>query len=377
MNSQITIEPVRSKKDLKTFIKIPWKIYLDDPNWVPPLIMDMKTMLDKEKNPFWKHSEGEYFIARKEGQPVGRIAAIINHNHNSFHDELTGFFGFFESVNDEAVAHALLDAAEKWTKERGMKIFRGPMNPSTNDSCGFLLEGFNSPPVIMMTYNPRYYLDFMESYGLKKAKDLFAYFMDGETVPISDKVKHIAELIQKRNKITIRSANMKRFQDELRIVKMVYNDAWSKNWGFVPFTDEEIDHIAEELKPIVVADLAIVAEIDGEPAGFSLAIPDYNQALIHVKDGRLFPTGLIKLLWYKRKIDTLRVIIMGMRHKYRNLGVDAVFYYETYKRGMAHGYTKGEFSWILEDNAPMNHTLEKLGSWVYKKYRIYEKSMEN
>ncbi|GBD92678.1 hypothetical protein BMS3Abin05_00252 [bacterium BMS3Abin05] len=375
MASQVTVRPVQSKKDLKTFISIPWKIYANDPNWVPLLKMDMKNILSKEKNPFWKHAEGEYFIAWRDGEPVGTIAAIINHNHNSFHDERTGFFGFFESIEDESVAHALLNAAEQWIKERDMKIFRGPMNPSTNDSCGFLLEGFNSPPVIMMTYNPRYYLDFMESYGLKKAKDLYAYFMDGLTVPLPEKVKHVTDLIRKRNNITIRSANMKKFDKELQIVKQVYNDAWSKNWGFVPFTDEEIDHLAKELKPIIDPELAIVAEVNGEPAGFSLALPDYNQALIHVRDGRLFPTGLIKLLWYKRKLNALRVIIMGMRHKFRNSGIDAVFYYETYNRGMAKGYTKGEFSWILEDNAAMNHTLEKLGSWVYKKYRIYEKAL--
>lgn len=374
MGSEVTIKPVQGKKDLKTFIKLPWKIYAGDPYWVPPLIMDMKNILDKEKNPFWKHSEGEYFIAWRDGQPVGRIAAIINDNHNSFHEEKVVFFGFFESINDENVAHSLLATVEKWGKEKGMTILRGPMNPSTNDSCGFLLEGFNSPPVVMMTYNPRYYLDLMESYGLKKAKDLLAYFMDS-SVPIPEKVKHIAELIRKRNNIRIRSANLKKWEQELRLVKQIYNDAWSKNWGFVPFTDEEIDHIAHELKPIIVPELAIVAEIDGEPAGFSLSIPDYNQALIHVKDGRLFPTGLAKLLWYKRKIDMIRVIIMGVRHKYRNLGIDAVFYYETYTRGINMGYYKGEFSWILEDNAPMNHTLEKLGSWVYKKYRIYEKAI--
>ncbi len=374
MGSEVTIKPVQGRKDLKTFIKLPWKIYAGDPYWVPPLIMDMKNILDKEKNPFWKHSEGEYFIAWRDGQPVGRIAAIINENHNSFHEEKVVFFGFFESINDENVAHSLLATVEKWGKEKGMTILRGPMNPSTNDSCGFLLEGFNSPPVVMMTYNPRYYLDLMESYGLKKAKDLLAYFMDS-SVPIPEKVKHIAELIRKRNNIRIRSANLKKWEQELRLVKQIYNDAWSKNWGFVPFTDEEIDHIAHELKPIIVPELAIVAEIDGEPAGFSLSIPDYNQALIHVKDGRLFPTGLAKLLWYKRKIDMIRVIIMGVRHKYRNLGIDAVFYYETYTRGINMGYYKGEFSWILEDNAPMNHTLEKLGSWVYKKYRIYEKAI--
>ncbi len=374
MSSDVTIKPVQSKKELNTFIKMPWKIYAGDPNWVPPLIMDMKNLLDKEKNPFWKHSQGEYYIAWRDGQPVGRIAAIINDNHNSFHEEKVVFFGFFESINDENVAHKLLDTVEKWGKERGMTIMRGPMNPSTNDSCGFLLEGFNSPPVVMMTYNPRYYLDQMESYGLKKAKDLFAYFMDS-SVPIPDKVKHIAELIRKRNNISIRSANLKKWDQELHLVKQIYNDAWSKNWGFVPFTDEEIDHIAKDLKPIIVPELAIVAEIEGEPAGFSLSIPDYNQALIHVRDGKLFPTGLLKLLWYKRKIDMIRVIIMGVRHKYRKLGIDAVFYYETYTRGINMGYYKGEFSWILEDNAPMNHTLEKLGSWVYKKYRIYEKAI--
>ena len=371
MSLSVTIRPVHSKKDLKTFILFPWEIYKNDPNWVPPLITSEKNLLDTSKNPFYHHSEAQYFLAYKDGDVVGRIAAIVNHNHNEFHDEKTGFFGFFESINDESVSQALFDSAESWIREKGMDRMRGPMNPSTNDSCGLLVDPFDSSPVFMMTYNPPYYLELYNKANLKKSKDLYAYYMD-TSVPISDKIKRISEIVRKKNKLTIRSVKMKELRKELDILKEVYNDAWSKNWGFIPMTDEEFDHLAKELKQIVMPELAMFAYIEDDPVGFSLALPDINQALRKI-NGRLFPTGLIKLLWHSRKIDFLRVIIMGTRKKYRKLGVDAVFYYETYKRGVEKGFKRGEFSWILEDNYPMRHSMENWGATIYKTYRIYDK----
>ena len=370
MSDQVTIQPVQSKKDLKKFILFPWKIYKDDPNWVPPLISDMKKMFDPKKNPFFEHAEVENFLAYKNGEPVGRISAIINHIHNEFQGEKTGFFGFFESVHDPEVAKALIDGAANWVKERGMDRLRGPMNFSTNDTCGLLIDDFKSPPVVEMTYNPPYYVELMEKAGLKKAKDLYAYFMD-DSIPISPKIERISNIIKKRHNVTIRSINLKKLREELKLVKVVYNDAWSKNWGFVPLTDAEIDHIAKQLKPIVDPDLAIFAFVNGEVAGFSVSLPDFNQALIKI-NGRLLPFGLFKLLYYSKKIDMIRVFIMGVREKYRHLGLDAVFYYETYMRGTGKGYHKGEFSWILEDNYKMRNTLENMGARIYKTYRIYD-----
>lgn len=370
MSKEITIQPVQSKRDLKKFILFPWKIYKGDPNWVPPLIMEMKKMFDPKKNPFFQHAEVENFLAYRDGEIVGRISAIINDNHNEFHNEKTGFFGFYESVNDLEVARTLIGTAAEWVKDRGMDRLRGPMNFSTNDTCGLLVDGFDSPPVVEMTYNPPYYADLFEKAGLKKVKDLYAYYMDDST-PISPKIERIANILKKRHNVTVRSINMKKLREELDLVKIVYNDAWSKNWGFVPLTDAEIDYIADQLKTIVDPELAIFAFVNGEVAGFSVSLPDFNQALIKI-NGRLFPFGLFKLLWYSRKIDMIRVFIMGVREKFRHIGLDAIFYYETYMRGTRKGYHKGEFSWILEDNYRMRNTLEKMGARIYKTYRIYD-----
>ena len=373
MKAELQIIPVSNKRQFRRFIMLPWKLYRDDPNWVPPLILDQKKLLDRKKNPFYAHSAAEFFLAVRNGEVVGRIAALVNDNHNKFHEEQTGFLGFFESIEDYEVTHALLETAEQWLRERNMKIMRGPMNPSTNDTCGFLLEGFNSPPIVMMTYNPPYYLEFMEKYGMQKAKDLYAFYMETNT-PISEKIKHITELVRRRHNITVRTINMKNFHQEVKVIKQIYNRAWSRNWGFVPMTDEEFNHLAKDLKPVVEPELLLIAEVNGEPAGFSLAIPDFNQALKRI-NGRLLPFGILKLLWYSRKIDMVRVITMGVIHKYQKLGIDAVFYYETYTRGSAKGFWRGEFSWILKDNYSMVNTLEKMGATVYKKYRIYEKSI--
>ena len=368
----LSVEPVRDKRDLKAFIRFPWKVYRDDPNWVPPLIIDMKKMLDKSKNPFFRHSDAEYFLARRNGEVVGRIAAILNNRHNEYHKEKTGFFGFFEVLEDFEAASALFDTAAAWLKDRGMTLMRGPTNFSTNDTCGFLLEGFGKPPVILMTYNPRYYLEFSERYGFVKAKDLYAYFMSSDQ-PLPEKLVRISEHVRQREGLVFRTINMKRFWEEVETVFKIYNDAWSLNWGFVPLTKEETYHIAKDLKQIVDPDLVLIAEVKGEPAGFSLALPDVNQALIKVRDGRLFPFGLPKLLWYMRKVNGVRVFTMGVVRKFQKRGIDALFYVETYRRGTGKGHRWGEFSWILEDNVMMNRAAQALGARVYKKYRIYEK----
>jgi GNAT superfamily N-acetyltransferase len=373
MTQAVRVEAVASKRDFDTFIKLPWKIYRKDPHWVPPLIMDQKNLLNRKKNPFFAHSEIRHFLARRDGQAVGRISAVIDRNYNEFQGEKTGFFGFFETVNSPEAAAALVEAAGNWLRERGMERLLGPANPSTNDTLGLLVAPFGQPPVLHMPYNPDYYPGLLEKAGCAKAKDLYAYYMEDIT-PLADKVKRVAEIIRRRNNITVRSVNMKRLLEEIDLIKVIYNDAWTPNWGFVPWTDEELEHLAQELKRAVIPELVLFAFVDGEPAGFSLSLPDLNQALIHA-NGRLFPFGLVKVLWHSRHIDLLRVLAMGVRRKFQKLGIDAVFYYETYTRGTARGFHRGEFSWILEDNLGIRNTMENLGARIYKTYRMYERAL--
>lgn len=375
---QITIQDmivriVESKKDLKEFIEFPWHLYKNDPHWVPPLFAERKEFLDRNKNPFFKHADVILFLAMKGDQTVGRIAGIVNHNHIETHKEKAGFFGLFECANDREIAKVLFDSVRQWLKSKGMEIMRGPANFSSNEDWGFLLEGFDSPPVIMMPYNPPYYLELAESYGMIKAKDLYAYFID-ETVPTPPRVVRMAESIKKKEGVKIRSLNMKEFNREAAEIKQIYNSAWSKNWGFVPMTEEEFDHLAKNLKQIVDPHMAFIAEVEEKPAGFSLALPDFNQVLSRL-NGRLLPFGLLKLLWHtkvRNKINGVRIITMGVVPEFQKRGIDTVFYVESYNVGVKRGYKWAEMSWILEDNVLMNRVLELLGAELYKKYRLYE-----
>jgi GNAT superfamily N-acetyltransferase len=373
LSKDLNIISVKKISDLKEFIKFPWQVYRDDPHWVPPLITERKEFLDREKNPFFKHAEVVFYLAKRDGHTVGRIAGIVNHNHNEFHQERAGFFGFFECTKDYDVAKALLDMVREWVKAKGMEIMRGPANFSSNEEWGFLLEGFGAPPVIMMSYNPPYYLEFMERYGMVKAKDIYAYFID-ESLPTPERVVRIAENIKKKVGIKIRNVNLKDFGNEVQRIKEIYNSAWSKNWGFVPMTEEEFDRVAKDLKQIVDPHMVFIAEVKGKPAGFSLALPDFNQVLARL-NGRLFPFGIIKLLWHtkvRNKIDGVRIITMGIIPEYQKRGIDTAFYAQTYNVGVKRGYKWAEMSWVLEDNVLMNRTLELLEAKLYKKYRIYE-----
>jgi GNAT superfamily N-acetyltransferase len=371
---QITIKSVQRKKDLITFIKVPWKIYQKDSAWVPPLIMDRKKLLNQKKNPFFQHAELELFVAFRGGEAVGRIAAITNENHNTFHEDNIGFFGFFESINDQAVASALLDHALNWIKDQGKDGVLGPMNPSTNDEIGLLIDGFDTPPMVMMCHNPPYYATLMENYGLKKAKDLYAWFYDARVSPFPERINRIAKLTGERYGITIRHIKLKTIMNELQLIRDVYNDAWSKNWGFVPMTEDEITHIANDLKQIAFEDLLLLAEMDGRPVGFSVSLPDINQILKKIPNGRLLPTGIFKLLFGMKKIDAIRVLILGIVKELQHGGLGSMLYLETFRRATARGIYKGEFSWILEDNNTMNGALETIGAKIYKTYRIYGQS---
>lgn len=372
---KIHVSVVDSKKDWNDFIKFPWKIYKNDPAWVPPLIAQQKDIFNKKTNPFFEHSEAEFYIARRGSETVGTIVAILNNRHNMIHNENIGFFGFFETIKDYHVAEKLFDAAIEWCREKKLDKIRGPENYSQNDTCGLLVDGFDTPPAILMPHNPPYYQELIERYGFTKAMDLWAYEMDKDT-DMPERVISLVEKRKKRSKFTFRKINKKDFDNELEKIKYVYNNAWEKNYGFVPLTEHELEHIAKNLVQIIDEDIVFFAELDGEPVGFSLACPDINQALKKL-NGRLFPFGIFKLLYYSRKINRLRVIIMGIIKEYRNKGLDAVFYVDTYKKGIAKGYTWGEFSWILENNEPMNAALRNIGARVYKTYRLYEKAISS
>lgn len=373
----ITISPVRSKKDLDTFIKLVWPIYKGDPNWVPPVIADRRKLLDRRRNPFYQHAEMELFIARRDDEPVGRIAAIINRNHNEQHDDRVGFFGFFETVNDEEVAHALLGQAQSWLQERGMEAMRGPVNPSLNDEAGLLVEGFDDPPQILMTYNPKYYSSVIESFGLTSVKELYAYRLMGDRF-VSPKLERVQQRVRERDGVTIRTVNFSpkaAFEADVATIRRIYNEAWVPTWGFVKTTDEEFEFAAADLKTIALKDLIIFAEQGGRAIGFALALPDINQALIGNRSGSMIGAGL-RLLFSKRKITRGRILILGVVPEFQRRGIDAVLYYEIGTRMISgRGYTEGEASWILEDNVMMIRAAELLGGKIYKRYRLFEKRM--
>jgi GNAT superfamily N-acetyltransferase len=367
----IEVFEVQSKKDLNDFIKLPYSLYSKDPFFVPPLIKEMKSQFSIE-NPFFEHAIVKYFIARKDKDIVGRITSIINKRHNEFHNENAGFFGFFESVNDLDVASALLDKVSDNLRREGMDILRGPMNFSTNEECGFLFEGFNTYPMLMTPYNPAYYNELMERYGMTKSKDLYAYIYNvAEELPEKvDRVAHIAE----KSGIRVRPLNKKVFDYEMNIFKDVYNSAWEKNWGFIPLTDKELSYLSKRLKTIAVPELTLIAEKDNEHVGFMGLLPDFNFILKHMK-GKINPVSIAKALYYSKKIQDLRLLLLGIKPKYRNRGVDALLFREGFKGVKKGGYKRVELSWILEDNIPTQRLVEMLGSKLYKKYRIYEKNL--
>ncbi len=372
--NRLEIFPVTNARDLRQFIRLPWKIYRNDPYWVPPLLLDMKTLLNREKHPFFKHSSAEFFLARRDGELVGRVAAIQNNNHNNYHGERTAFFGFFESVNEKEVAAALLEQAASWARSRGLVQLRGPMNYSTNETLGLLVEGFDSSPCLMMTHNPPYYQELIESAGFEKAMDLYAWWLLTER-GLNPKIARVGEKVLKDQGIRVRTINMKKFREEVEIIKKIYNDAWSTNWGFVPMTDAEFEHMAKDLKTIVDPRVLLIAEKDGEPLAFSLALPDFNQALKKV-NGRLFPFGLAKLIYYGRQVRQVRVLALGIVKKVQNWnGLGAALYYESFRRGVAAGYRSCEFSWTLESNDLINRSMQLFGAEIYKRYRIYQKAL--
>lgn len=369
--TDIRIERVTSNSDRKKFIRFPWKIYQNDPNWVPPLILDFKEKINPKKNPFFEHAEVELFLAYKNGEIVGRIAAIVDDNHNAFQKEKVVFFGLYESIDDFETAERLLGTVADWGRERGMEILRGPMNLTMNDECAFLYEGFDSPPAIMMPYNPTYYLELMEKSGMAKAKDLFAFYMtkDHET---AEKVHGIVENARKEINVTLRPVNMKKLEEEAEKIKFIYNNAWEKNWGFVPWTAKEMDYMTKKLKTVADPDIVILAENQGKPVGFAFALPNFNEVIKKI-NGKLTPLGILKLLYYRKKIKGVRAVVFGILKEYRLTGLSYLLYSELEKNALAKGYEWCETSWQLEDNEAVNRFVVSLGGKIYKKYRIFEK----
>ena len=368
--SDVVIRSLATNADRDQFIKFLWKIYEGNPYWVPPLIMDRKKLMDKKKNPFYQHANAEFYLALRGGEVVGRIAAIVNYNHNTEHGEKAGFFGFFECINDQQVANALFDTVKSYVKAKGMNSLRGPANPSVNDEYGLLVEGFHEKPTVLMPYNPEYYVSLVEGYGFKKAKELYSYLLSQETV-YSERIMRANALVKQRSSLTIRKIDMKNYDRDVALVKQVYNAAWAKNWGAVPMTDPEIDALAADLKPVVVPDLVLFAESKGKTVGFALSLPDINVALWYNRKGRLLP-GLLQLYLRKKEINLVRIIVLGVLPEYLNTGAAGVLFYETAVRAKKLGYEFGEASWILEDNVRMVKSAEAMNGKITKRHRIYD-----
>jgi GNAT superfamily N-acetyltransferase len=338
----------------------------------------VKTLLSRSENPFFEHADAEYFIAERDGETVGRIAAISNRLHNETHDDRVGFFGFFECIDDQPAADALFEAAAGWCRERGHDVLRGPASFSVNDECGVLVDGFDTPPALMMPHNPRYYIPLLERAGFAKAKDLWVYQGGDEEryIPVPERLARGTELIRQRQGISLRALNLKDFEAEVERIKELYNSAWEKNWGFVPMTEHEIDHLAEQFKPVVIPELVPMAEKDGKLIGFGIALPDLNVVFRRHRSGRLFPM-ILDLLWSlkMRRIRRARILLLGVHPEYHGKGVDAMLYHWIWTRAKQRQIYWGEAGWILEDNPAMNAGLEKMTFRVYKTYRLYDRRL--
>ncbi len=373
---QIKLVTVRNKQQLKQFIDFKHDLFEGDPNYVPELFIAQEEMLTRGKHPSHKHIEFELFLVYQGDTICGRIAGIYNQNHNEYTKKKDGFFGFFDVIDNYEAAEKLLNAASDFLASKNVNNIIGPVDFSTNDPAGLLIEGFDKTPSIMMTYAKPYYRDLLRKYGFEKQMDLLAYWFDIDTIP--ERVVTLAEIIEQRlerNNIIIRTIDLKNFKKEVKNIREVYNSAWDKNWGFVPMTDEEFDHTAKDMKLIMDKDFVLIAEKNGEPIGFTLTMPNINEVMIDVKKGRLLPSGIFKLLFNRSKIKSLRVITLGVLEEYRTLGIEVCFYVRLMKKAREKGYIGGEASWILENNQMMNRGLKNINSEVYKKYRLYKKEV--
>lgn len=364
-----------SPRDTKAFLTLPKRVYQGDPNWIPPLMMERKEFLDPRKNPFFQHAKVQLFLAQRDRQVVGRLAAIINDTHNDYHKEQAGFFGLFECLpNEDEAASALFQAAETWLRERGAAFMRGPVSLSTNElDCGLLVEGFNTPPVFQSAYNPPGYEAYIRAHELEPCKDLLAYQKYYDP-PMPERIGKAIERLRSRRNVTVRTINMRDLTADVRRITDVYNDAWSANWGFVPISEAEAEHMAKALKMAIVPELALIAEVDEEPVGCFVAIPDLNPALKRM-GGRLTPWGLASFLYHRHRTDTIRVAMMGVKKRQRRLGIDLLLFDRVWELAPPKGFRQAELAWVLEDNELMARAIEEIGGVAYKRYRLYQKTL--
>jgi len=374
----VEIIPVERNRELAEFIDVSWHIpdAVRHPQWVPPLRMMVRDLLDTKSNPFYRQADRMLFVARRQGKPVGRIAAIENRAHNAFHQDRVGFFGFFESVDDSGVAGSLFAAAEEWLRSRGLTSMRGPMNPSTNHDCGLLIDGFDQHPQFLTSWNPPHYEGLIRGAGFAVAKDLLGYWL-----PYGDPARRppprfeaLARRAADKANLTFRDLQPSRFWREVEICWEVYNSAWERNWGFVPMSHDEFMHMAKSLKSLLIPQFAFVAEVSGEPAGFMLCVPDFNLVFKRIPSGRLFPFGLGKILLGKSRLRTGRIIALGIKEQFRSGSILPVFMHEAARRAVAYGSPGAEASWILEDNQAMRQPIEAFGGRVYRRWRIFERA---
>ncbi len=374
--ASVTVEEVGGGKDRKDFLNLPWKLfhYRNDINWVSPLKLENMYRMSKRFNPFFKNARVKYFLARRDGRVVGRISAHESYRFNEFQKTKWGFFGWFESDDDPEVAAALFDSAEKQLREWDMEACLGPFNFTTNDECGLLIDGFDTPPMIMMTHNPPYYQKLVENLGYEKAQDLFAYRLDA-TQPVPEGVAKIADRVRSRPDVTFRSWDLKRnLRREMEYFLEIYNAAWNRNWGFVPLDREEFFSHELEFRYLLDEEVAFMAEVEGKPAGFALSLPNLNEPIAHM-NGRVTPWSIMRFIREKKNIQGLRVFALGVKPEYRRVGIGAVFYVDTLVIARRRGYKWGEMSWILESNDAMNRAIRTMGGKVYKTYRIYKKDL--
>jgi len=375
--SEIEVLQVRSRADRNAFIRFPWRIYENDPAWVPPLIIERKSFLDRERHPFYEHGDATLFLARQNGQVVGRIMASDDPNYNAAHKSNVGCFGQFECIDNRSVAVALFDAAKGWLRKKGREEMMGPVDYSTNYVCGLLIDGFEHPPTLLTSHNPPYYSALLENYGFRKEVDFFAWWFE-EPRGATARLRELATRLQQRARFTVRHGDMRNLAAESERLLRIYNEAWQDNWGFVPFTGSEFNYMTAEMKPLLRPDFTAIAEIDGEPIGFILGLPDINVALKKI-NGRLttlgVPVGLAKLLYGKSRLRKARLIAMGVRPEFRRLGVAEMLVLRVMEEGMVRRGFAAELSMTLENNFMINRFLEAIGALQYKTYRIYSKSL--
>lgn len=373
----VFIREVATKKDWNCFYQLPRQLYWNNPCWIPPLQVELEKQLNIQKNPFFLDAKINYWLAFINTTCVGRIAGIINLRHNGFYKDKTGFFGYFECIDNPSVAAALLDKVSQWLQSNDLNKLVGPVNLSTADECGCLIEGFNRPPVIQMTYNLPYYASLLELNGLSKEKDLLAFYLTDAILKnekLTNKLYRMCEWVKSKDRIQFREFNFSDFNQELVKIQYLFNEFMYDNWGFVPLTETEILFAAQTLKQIVKPQLCFFAELDGKPIGFSMSVPDINQVLAKL-DGSLFPTGIFKYLYYKNSISQIRVMLMGIAKAYRRRGLEAVFYQQTMIAAHKLGIKSAELSWISEDNTILIKELTNMGACHYKTYRVYQKSL--